>query len=455
MTEKHDPSPVFRPKSSFGDTLMASDIHDAISNWVDEHREDVIQLAEALIRFPSENHAPKGLEMECQGFVAETFRGLGLELDVFEPPEVPGLVDHPVFWPGREYKDRPNVVGTWRGADPRSGHSLLFSSHADVVTASKGGRHNPYEPVREDGKLYGRGSNDMKGGLAASIMALRCLKESGVRLNGDTILESVVDEEMGGSNGTLAARLRGHNADACIVPEPNGMVVSSAHRGGGMWEITLKGSPGMPFGSDNLINPAYGIGRLVVAIEEWEKARNARITTPALYAAAPGLPVILSRVIADDFESGTGDGVPSRAKLEVWVEEYPGTTFQEHYDRFIGHLKKVAAETPAVEKCEMEIEQMTRFLPGSEIPSDHPIVRALSRGYQRVLGQAPEIRGAPFACDVYIFNLYSPTPCALLGPRGGNAHAPDEWVEIQDLIDLTKIFADTAVEWCGVNQSAK
>lgn len=434
---------------------MSPDIHDTVSRWVDEHHEDVVKLAEALIRFPSENRVPHGLEKECQAFVAETLRSLGLELDVFEPPEVPGLLDHPVYWPGREYHDRPNVVGTWRGANPGAGRSLLFSSHADVVTASKGGTHKPYEPVREDGKLYGRGSNDMKGGLAASIVALRCLKECGIRLNGNMIIESVVDEEMGGSNGTLAARLRGHNADACIVPEPNGMVVSPAHRGGAMWEINLKGSPGMPFGSDNLINPAYGIGHLVVAIEEWENARNDRVSAPPLYVTMPGLPVVLGKVVADDFESGAGDGIPSNAKLEVWVEEYPGTTFQEHYERFIDHLKKVAAQTPAVNKCEMEIKQMTRFLPGSEIPPDHPIVQALSREYKRVRGRAPEVRGAPFACDVYIFNLYSPTPCALLGPRGGNAHAPDEWVDIQDLVDLTKIFAHTAIEWCGINESAK
>lgn len=431
--------------------MAESDLDTRISHWVDDHAEDVIRLVEALVRFPSENQAPNGFEKDCQAFVAETMRGLALDLDIFEPPEVPELLSHPAYWPGREYHDRPNVVGTWRGGNPAAGRSLLFSSHIDVVMANKGGRFQPYEPIREDGKLYGRGTNDMKGGLAASLVALRCLKELGVRLNGNLIVESVVDEEIGGSNGTLAARLRGHNADACIVPEPNGMIVSPAHRGGCTWEITLKGSPGMPFGSDNLINPAYGIGHLVVAIEEWENARNAHITAPPLYANVPGLPVILSRVVADDFEAGAGDGVPGRARLEVWTEEYPGTTFQEHYDSFIGNLKQVAARTPAIQRCEMEVKQITRFLPGSSIPADHPIVKAVCREYAQVMGKVPDVRGAPFACDVYVFNLYSPTPCLLLGPRGGNAHAPDEWVQIQDLVDLTKIFARTAIEWCGIN----
>ena len=266
----------------------SADLHASVNRWADDHAEDVIQLAESLIRFPSENQVPKGFEKECQAFVAETMRGLELELDIFEPTQVPGLLEHPIYWPGREYHDRPNVVGTWRGANPGAGRSLLFSSHADVVMASKGGRFRPYEPVREAGKLYGRGSSDMKGGLAASVAAVRCLRELGIRLNGNLIVESVVDEEIGGSNGTLASRLRGHNADACIVPEPNGMIVSPAHRGGCVWEISLKGSPGMPFGSDNLINPAYGIGHLVVAIEEWEKARNALYNRAAIVRQRAG-----------------------------------------------------------------------------------------------------------------------------------------------------------------------
>ncbi len=435
--------------------MASPDLNTSVSRWVDDHVQDLLQLTEALIRFPSENQAPKGFERECQAFVADTMRGLNLELDIFEPPEVPGLVEHPIYWPGRDYHDRPNVVGTWRGNNPQAGRSLLFSSHADVVMGNKGGRFPPFHPVREEGRLYGRGSNDMKGGLAASLMAVRCLQELGVRLNGDLLVETVVDEEMGGSNGTLASRLRGHNAEACIVAEPNGMMVSPAHRGGGMWEIALKGSPGMPFGSEELINPAYGIAHLVVAIEEWERARNARLSPPPLYADAPGLPVVLSRVVADDFESGTGDGVPSKARLEVWVEEYAGTAFKEHYDDFIGYLEQVAARTPVIQKCEMQVKQVTRFLPGSAISSDHPIVKAVCREYEQVVGRAPEVRGAPFACDGYVFNLYSPTPCVILGPRGGNAHAPDEWVQIQDLVDLTKIFALTAAGWCGMKESTK
>jgi acetylornithine deacetylase len=381
--------------------------------------------------------------------VAETLRGLDLELDIFEPSEVAGFAEHPAYWPGRDYRNRPNVVGIWRGSDSQGSRSLMISSHADVVAGNEGGRFPPFGPVRQGDRLYGRGSNDMKGGLAASIMALRCLQELGVKLPGDVYIESVVDEEMGGSNGTLASRLRGHNAQACIVPEPNGMVVSPAHRGGCIWKISITGAPGMPFGSSGLINPVYGIGHLIVAIQEWEQARNARTTAHPLYSDMPGLPVVLSRVIASDFEPGTGNSVPSRAELEVWAEVYPGTTLDELHADLIGHLQQVAAQTPVIQQCEIEISQVIRFLPGSEIPVDHPLVHTVERAYETVQGSPPELRGAPFACDVYMFNHYSETPCVILGPRGANAHAVDEWVLIEDLLALTKIFAHAAVDWCS------
>ncbi len=429
---------------------MATALQNAIHRWVTDHAEEIVQLTERLIRFPSVNRAPYGDEHAAQLFVRDTLRAMNLETDVFLPTEVPELAAHPALWRGRDYTNRPNVVGTWRGADAEAGRSLLFSSHVDVVAGSQGGRFEPFTPVRQGDKLYGRGSNDMKGGLAATIMAVKCLQELGVRLNGNLILESVVDEENGGSNGTLAARLRGHNADACIVPEPNGMVVSPAHRGGRIWQIQLKGSPGIAFGSDSIVSPIYALARLVVALEDWEAVRNRVLPPHPQFADIPGLPVLVTKIRAGDFEPGAGDAVPEHAMLELWVEEYPGTTEAEHYARLIGYLEQVAHDTLSVAKCEMKIEPVTRFLPGSEIPSEHPLVQTVGRVFAQTMQRPAVVRGAPFACDVFVFNQIANIPCVILGPRGGNAHSYDEWVIMDDLIALTEIFARTALEWCRV-----
>lgn len=437
---------------------MTPNLETSIDQWVNTHTEELIQLVETLIRFPSVNRAPEGDEAEAQKFIEDMLRGMKLDVDVFLPTDVPELATHPALWEGRDYTNRPNVVGTLKGENAGAGKSLLFSSHVDVVAPSRGGRFDSFTPVREDGKLYGRGSNDMKGGLAATIMAVKCLQELGVRLNGDVIVESVVDEEQGGSNGTLAARLRGHNADACIVPEPNAMMVSPAHKGGRIWDITLKGSPGMPFGSDTLINPIFGMSRLVTALEDWADIRNRVTATPPLFQAAPGLPVLVTKVIAGEFEPGAGDAVPASAMMEIWVEEYPGTSEAEHYARLIDYLQTIAKQHPSIAKCEMTITPITRFLPGSEIPESgakHEIVQTVSRAFAETMGQPAEIRGAPFACDVFVFNQIANIPCVILGPHGGNAHSYDEWVIMDDLVALTKIFARTAVEWCGVSQTFK
>ena len=429
---------------------MPTDVSAAIHRWVADHTEEIVQLTEALIRFPSVNHPPTGDEAAAQQFVGERLRALKLDVDVFRPSDVPELAKHPALWPGRDYSNRPNVVGTWRGANPSFGKSLLFSSHVDVVAGSPGGQFDPFTPVREGDRLYGRGSNDMKGGLAATIMAVQCLQEVGARLKGNLLVESVVDEENGGANGTLAARLRGHHADACLVPEPNGLLVSPAHKGGRIWEIHLKGSPGIAFGSDNIVSPIYGMARLIVALQEWEEIRN-RVTTPhPLYADTPGLPLLVIKTQAGEFEPGAGDAVPENAMMELWAEEYPGTTEAEHYQRLIGYLQQVARETPAVSRCKMEIAPVTRFLPGSEIARDHPLVQTVSAVFADTLQKPAVVRGAPFACDVFVFNQIANIPCVILGPRGGNAHTYDEWVMLEDLPALTELYARTAVAWCGL-----
>jgi acetylornithine deacetylase len=423
-----------------------------ILDWVDEHQSDLISLTQAMVRLPSENKPPHGDERECQMFIADFLRDIGCRVDIFTPAEVPGLADHPEYWPGRDYTNRPDVVGVLGQFDPQAGwprgrKSLLFSGHADVTPALGKGRLGWWDATIEDGKMYGRGTCDMKGGMAAYLMAARCIRDLKLELKGDLILESVVDEEFGGANGTLAGRLRGYNADAAIVPEPNNMFVSAGHRGGQQFRLCASApSIGMGFGSNVLPDPPTALAHLLVRLEQLNAEFNAR-PKPAGFEndTFPLMPLLVRAGEVTPW--GTGDAIPETAWLEFWLELPPGVTKAELQSEFRAMVEKATREIPTLQRVTIRWEERTRFLPGSSIPADSPILKTLGDNFALATGRAPTFRAAPFACDVFLFNLHSPTPCALLGPRGGNAHAPDEWVDTGDLVALTKIFALTIADW--------
>jgi acetylornithine deacetylase len=418
----------------------------AILDWVEQHRADVISLTQALVRFPSEQKPPNGNERDCQLFVADFLKDLGCQVDLFTPAEVKELAAHPQFLPGRDYADRPNVVGVLHGTGG-SQHSLLFSGHIDVVPTYGQGKYGWWDGTLHEGKLYGRGSNDMKGGIAAYLTAARCIKELGLALKGKLILESVVDEEFGGANGTLACRLRGYDADVAIVPEPNNLLVSTGHRGGQQFRLYVTSqAAGMGFGETVLSDPITSLGHILVALERYNQERNAR-PRPAGFEneVFPLMPFILRA--GELLPWGTQDAIPDSAWLEFWIEIPPGVTQPQLLAELQDAVAQASAVTPALQRVTTRWEKRTRFLPGTSISADQPAIRTLAANLELVTGQPASYRPAPFACDAFMFNLCSPTPCVLLGPRGGNAHAPDEWVEVEDLITLTKTFALTIVDW--------
>src|SRR5207237_394650 len=151
----------------------------------------------------------------------------------------PGLATHPLYWPGRPYTTRPNVAAVRKGTG--NGKSLILSGHIDTVPAgSEPWTRNPFSGEIEGNHLYGRGSNDMKAGVATNLFVTEIIAELGVELAGDLTVETVVDEEFGGVNGTLAGRLAGYVADAAIISEPTALRICPAQRGGRTVDITFR-----------------------------------------------------------------------------------------------------------------------------------------------------------------------------------------------------------------------
>lgn len=422
----------------------------AVNRAVDKARDEIIQLARSLVRIPSENLPPTGMEAGVQNHVRAFLKDAGLAVDRFTPDEA-GIAAHPAFVPGRDYTNRPDVVGTLKGSG--DGRSLIFSGHADTVPVGDGAwSRDPFSGDVEDGKLFGRGAFDMKAGLAASLMAVRLLKGMKAPLAGDVLVESVVDEEFAGGHGTLAARLRGHRADAAIVGENSGMTIYHAHRGLLLVHLTVEGSGGIDFnvGAGELANPVEHVGRLIEWINEYRHVRRARAAVPPAYRdLADPSPVLLTQVSSGDLGPTHPIAVPARCTLEVYIQTMPGETRETIEGEFFGYLDGVCRKDPYFSKHPLGRRFPYRWIPGSSIPADHPLVACARGCAAAVLGREVPARAAPYPCDLYIFNDLFGIPGILLGPRGDHAHAPDEYVLVDDLVDVTRIYMLTALAWCN------
>ncbi|WJH36995.1 hypothetical protein N6H14_15710 [Paenibacillus sp. CC-CFT747] len=134
-------------------------------------------------------------------------------------------------------------------------------------------------------------------------MAVKCLMDLGLRPLGDVILESVVDEEFGGANGTLAGRLMGYNADAAIIPEPTNLAICPATRGGALWRLVFRGQTGLAFSGETIRNPLYDAAKFLVYLEQFERERSKGGGPAPWYTSSGDLPVIPTRAAAGDLAS--------------------------------------------------------------------------------------------------------------------------------------------------------
>ncbi|CAH1221317.1 N-formyl-4-amino-5-aminomethyl-2-methylpyrimidinedeformylase [Paenibacillus allorhizoplanae] len=417
-----------------------------LENWVQNQRDNLVKMLLEMVCIPSENKPPNGNELPMQKYLENALKGLDFATELYALSDVDGLRTHQAFWGDRNYTDRPNLYASKKGTG--EGRSLLFAVHADVVPGIPGKTaEDPFQPVIIGGRLYGRGANDMKGGTAAVLLAFQYLQEKGINLLGDLSFESVVDEEMGGANGTLAGRVRGNRADAAIIPEPTNLRVCASHMGGVAWRIAVRGKGGMGFGGEELRNPVYGMAHLIRAIESYQNDMQMRksFVTPTGESQSPA--VVLSMIQAGGFEPGMADGIPDTCMIEIWVECLPGESFAALESEFMGVIRTLSTQ-PELAGLEVDWELITRFIPGSS--TETPLTTILLQQAEEEWGMPVGTYTAPFACDAFMFNCHSDTPAVILGPVGENAHAADEFVDIESLIKLAKIYITAIVEWCGV-----
>lgn len=407
-----------------------------------------------LIRTESQNLPPVGYEFNCQQRVASSLREIGLEPDIYEISSVASLASHPEFWPGRDYSNRPNVNAIRKGSG--GGRSLILSGHIDTVPIDT---PVPWtrSPLGDDligERLYGRGAWDMKAGIAMNITVLRALHLAKIQLRGDLIFESVVDEEFGGVNGTLAGRLRGYNGDAAVIGEPTSLRICPAQRGGRTVHITLHG-PGGILGDQT---PRYRVmdqlNHLLSRLEVFQKQRESRVTVDPYFAdCTEPFAVWVTNVATGKWGWTQPITVPERCQVELYWQAMPSETQAEVEAEFHEWLAQTVAARQDLFPAPPDVRFPMRWLPGCSIMRDTALVSEFS-ATAGACGTQPLIEGLDAPSDMYIFQNCFDTPAIMWGPDGAGAHQADEYVDIPSLIRATRILAQFACRWCGTESAA-
>jgi acetylornithine deacetylase len=364
------------------------------------------ELLERLVAIDSVNPTlvPGGAgEAEIARFVAGWLEEHGVEVELEE------------LAPGRA-----NVVGRVRGTG--GGRTLLLNAHLDTVAL--GGPDGGLAPRVEDGRLYGRGSYDMKGGLVAILLA--AARAVDLRLAGDLVVTAVSDEEDRSiGSERIAATVQ---ADAAIVTEPTDMRLAIAHRGFLWLELDMPGVAAHGSRYDLGVDAIARMGPVLTSLGDLDESlRAARKPHPLLGGAS---------VHASLIEGGTElSTYPGRCVLVVERRTVPGETVEQVEEE----LREIAGEASV----------RTLFVrEPMETPRDAPIVEALSRNARPLLGGPPEIVGVPYWTDAALFAAAG-IPSVVFGPGGEGAHAETEWVELADVERTAEIVLTTAAEFCS------
>jgi acetylornithine deacetylase len=417
------------------------EVQQKIKQWLEENKQRGVRILQQLVQEGS----TRGNESSAQAVIIEKCRKLGLTLDIWEIGK-DALIKHPAFSSDRkDFSGNPNVVATLKGTG--GGRSLILNGHIDVVP--EGDRNDweddPFSGRIEDGKLYGRGSTDMKGGTVSLLLAMEAIISLDIKLKGDVIFQSVIEEESGGA-GTLAAVLRGYKADGAIIPEPTNMKIFPKQQGSMWFRITVKGRSahgGTRYEGVNAIEKAMVA---MTKLQDLEKARNLKITDP-LYSKIPiPIPINIGKINSGEWPSS----VPDIAVIEGRMGVAPDEDMKSAEKELELCMKKAAEKDDWLKKNPPQVEWFGgRWIPGN-LEENHPLMSVLSESFEAVKGKQPVVEASPWGTDGGILSRIGDTPVVVFGPGVTEAaHDVNEYIPIQEVFDAAEIIALAIMDWCG------
>jgi succinyl-diaminopimelate desuccinylase len=390
--------------------------------------EDLVRLVQELVRIPSvyrpEN--AEGNEARVARFLADYLEREGIEVHMEEA--APG---------------RPNVWAVLDGDRP--GKTLLFEAHTDVVTEGRAGdwEHPPFGAERVGDRIYGRGACDTKGNLAAAVVAVKAIKDSGVSFPGRLVLCHAVDEE-GMMAGIRAFIERGYaeGVDGAVICEPEENQLCVKQKGALRVEVTFRGK--MAHGAMPLsgVNPVTRAARFVVAVEELEREEIERHGEDPFLGYPSLTPTIL---LGPECGEPQLNVIPASAYVALDIRTVLSQSQEEVVRRLEDRLSKLESEDPDFDASLEVIEER----PPTATSMDDPLVRAMAAAYRDLTGEEPRYNGVPGATDGTYLSTWAGVPIVTTGAGEREIpHHKDEWVSVDELLTTCKLYAATAMYFC-------
>jgi acetylornithine deacetylase len=369
-----------------------------------------------LVRINSINPslAPDGGgEREIADYLTRVLAGIGLRVSVHEA--LPG---------------RPSVVAVLPGSG--HGQSLMLNAHIDTVGVE--GMREPFSGEIRDGRLYGRGSYDMKGSVAACVAAAKALADARLRLPGDLLVALVADEEYA-SIGTAEVLTRYH-PDGAIVTEPSALQICVAHKGFTWFQIETVGRAYHGSQFQHGVDANMRMGRVLSELDTLERAL--RVRPPHVYVGPPSLH-------AATIQGGTGVSTyAANCTLRVERRTVPGESADMVAGEIHAIIDRLVRADPTFEASVRTLLTRDPF----EVSADASIVKALTAAATAVIGAPPKVIGENPWMDAALLAAAG-VETVVFGPGGDGAHSDTEWVDLGTVLQLSDVLARTAMAYCS------
>jgi acetylornithine deacetylase len=418
--------------------------------WIRENDQHLINLIQGLVRIPSIS----GDELKVQEYVHKVLSAMKLKPEFMNPDLEILKKDIDYFkttsFTRIGYENRPNVVATISGNG--GGRSICLTGHVDVVSPEplEDWTRNPWGGEIEDDLLYGRGSGDMKAGIAAMFTAVNAIQELDIQLKGDIQLETTIEEEDGGVGGNLYLRLVRPRVDAAINPEPTWHNLGVASGGVMYFRVTVKGVPAHAATAHFGVNAIEKMMLVVNALSDLNKKRQSRTSFSIVEKADPKMKGHVTTINIGTVKAGDWPStVPAKAILECRIGWPPGETREEVQKQVNETVAQLAQSDEWFVDNPPIVEWFGWHARPHLLDLESDFVKIMQRNITNVVGQPPKFAGGSAGLDTRFF-AHRGIPAVTFGPQTQRIHSYNECVSVESTIKTAETIAATLIDWCGV-----